>query len=80
MQKRVITSRITLGAVIRDARKKQGLTQIELGTRSGFDPSTIVALESGTKNFRFDTVARICGVLGLEILIQVVPEVDPWKD
>jgi transcriptional regulator with XRE-family HTH domain len=52
------------GAIVREARKRRGLSQTELARRLGTTQSAVARLESGRSNPRFDTVVeavRACG-------------------
>lgn len=51
-------------AILRDVRRRAGLTLRELAQRAGTSHSTLAAYESGRKTPRVDTLARICGAAG----------------
>jgi transcriptional regulator with XRE-family HTH domain len=55
-------------------RREQGLTQQTLAARAGTSQATIAAYESGVKSPTFRTVQRMAGSLGLEAVIDFVPE------
>lgn len=48
------------------ARRRAGLSQEELGYRSGLDRTTISALERGAASPKLESVIRIAGALGLD--------------
>lgn len=57
----------TIGEIIRTERKKQGITQLELGTRCGMDGSAIRKYESGKITPKFETVSKISEALNLRL-------------
>ncbi len=56
-----------LGHLIREARKKQNLTQSELGARLGVGKAQISKLENNTKDFRIGTIVRVLKALKMKI-------------
>jgi HTH-type transcriptional regulator / antitoxin HipB len=58
-----------LGAIVRNARKKLGLTQSELGERTGLRQETISLIENGNPATKLDTLLNLLAVLGLEFQI-----------
>lgn len=66
---RLITSAQSLGALIRDERKKQGLTQIELGKRTGLNQTTLSLIEKGKPSVQLQTILVLLAALNLNILI-----------
>ena len=50
---------------LRQARKRQGLTQEELGKKSGLSTYTIQRYEYGKLNPKKDTVAKLAAALNL---------------
>lgn len=63
-----------LGAAIRRARKKLGLTQSELGERCGLRQGTISLVESGNPAVRLDTLLTILAALRLDLSISTRPD------
>lgn len=58
----------TLARLLRTARERVHLTQLQLAERVGIAPNHINRLESGVKAVpRFDTVARLAAELGLSL-------------
>ena len=53
------------GDVIREARKKQGWSQAELGEKSGLSRPTIARIE-GNNDVTTATIAKIAQALGLK--------------
>jgi HTH-type transcriptional regulator/antitoxin HipB len=58
-----------LGNVVRRARKRNRLTQIELGTKTGCRQETISLIETGNPATRIDTLLGVLASLDLEIRI-----------
>jgi transcriptional regulator with XRE-family HTH domain len=59
---------IQVGAQLRAARHRGGLSQAALAARSGVSRVTIARLEaSSLQDFRLGTLSRLCDALGLEI-------------
>ena len=70
-----------LGKSIRDARKEQGLRQIDLATKSGLSRATIDALENGrAADIGVSKLSRILGVLGAELSIRPATNERPTLD
>jgi len=58
----------SLHVVLRDARRRKGLSQAALALASGAARITIARLEAGgAGDFRVGTLARLCEALGLEL-------------
>lgn len=60
--------------LIEKARRRAGLTQLELSKRASTSRPTLSAYESGRKSPTLDTAERILRVAGFEIAIDRVPE------
>lgn len=58
-----------LGAIIRRERRKQGITQAQLGERIGLRQATVSKLESGEPATRLSTLLDALAALDLEIAI-----------
>ena len=54
------------GDVIRDARKRQGWSQAELGEKSGLSRPTIARIE-GNNDVTTATIAKVAQALGLKL-------------
>lgn len=64
----------TLAAgLIRLARGKAGITQVELGERAGVDQQVISAYETGRREPTMPTLTRLLAAAGFEIRIQLAP-------
>jgi len=60
--------------IIEQARRRAGLTQLELSERAATSRPTLSAYETGRKSPTLDTAERILRVAGFEIAIDRVPE------
>jgi HTH-type transcriptional regulator/antitoxin HipB len=66
----LIVSSGDMGAVLRDMRKQQGLTQAELGKKVGLDQKKVSLLENGNSNCRIDSLFRLLSALGVGLVVQ----------
>jgi transcriptional regulator with XRE-family HTH domain len=78
----MFSQRMRGGAIVREARRRAGLTQVQLADRAGTRQSAIARLERGTAEPAFRKVADLVAACGLELRIGVqeprsVPDVDP---
>lgn len=55
------------GSRIRQAREKNGLTQLELAVKAGVTPATICRLERAHQTPHLSTVIKIADALGVEV-------------
>ena len=62
--------------LIREARKRVGLTQRELAGRAGTTQSAIARIETGRSTPTFDTVLRLLRLCGLDLDIMLVERDD----
>lgn len=60
-----------LGNIVRRARKKNGLTQTQLGALVGCRQETVSLIESGNPATRIDTLLAV--LAGLELEIRIAP-------
>ncbi len=58
-----------IGNTIRRARKKRGMSQSELGEKSGLRQETISLIENGNPAAKLETILAILATLGLELQI-----------
>lgn len=65
----------TTGALIRDARRRAGLSQAELARRAGTSQPTLAHYESGRLVPRFDTVARLLEASDHVLVVRAEPKV-----
>lgn len=66
---RAVRAPIQLGAIIQDARRRQGMTQQQLASLIGLQQKTISAIENDSAGTKLDTLFRIFGALDLDIKI-----------
>jgi transcriptional regulator with XRE-family HTH domain len=59
--------RIRFGRVIRDLRKKQGLSQEELAEKAGLHRTYIGMIERGEKNITLENIDKIAKALNVQI-------------
>jgi transcriptional regulator with XRE-family HTH domain len=64
------------GALIREARRRAGLTQAELAERLGTTQSAIARLERGGTEPSFERVVDAARACGLELVPQLLPADD----
>jgi transcriptional regulator with XRE-family HTH domain len=55
-----------VGDILREERKRCGLTQEELAAAAGLHRTTISLLERGVKSPTLHTLFRLCDALGIE--------------
>jgi len=60
---------VDIAVALRDARRRAGLTQAELGARAGTSQATISAYESGRKQASLATMARLLGASGSRLTV-----------
>lgn len=61
------------GDLVREARRRAGLSQRELADRAGTTQSAIARLESGRSNPSFDLLQRLIRLCGLRLDVALVP-------
>ncbi len=55
------------GAVLRKARARRKLTQVELARRAGLHQTTVARLETGTHRPSMDTLQRLAKALKMKV-------------
>ena len=60
------------GSLVRSARQRAGLSQVELGRRAGVTQSVISAYESGTRQPSLPTLERLIRATGSEFDVRVL--------
>ena len=60
----------TLGEIVKEARKSQGLTQEQLASVSGTGRRFIIDLESGKESCHLGKSIKVLAMLGLEFAVQ----------
>lgn len=58
-----------LGNLVRRARKKQGLSQMELSAKTGLRQATISEIEAGNAGAKLESILKVLAILKLEIRI-----------
>lgn len=58
-----------LGNLVRRARKQMGLSQSELGDRTGLRQATISEIEAGNSGAKLDSILKVLATLKLEMRI-----------
>jgi transcriptional regulator with XRE-family HTH domain len=67
------------GQIIREARKRAGLTQAELARRVGTTQSAIARLENGGTSPSLERVGQLVASAGLELRFSLaIPDEDEW--
>jgi HTH-type transcriptional regulator/antitoxin HipB len=66
-----------LGALLRDARRRRGLTQADLASSVGLTQRTVSAVERGATDVRFGTLLRLLAALDLELVLRAHEDRDP---
>ncbi|MYN66290.1 MAG: helix-turn-helix transcriptional regulator [Acidobacteria bacterium] len=61
------TGQVILRNLVRESRRRAGLTQAELGHRAGVPQSTIARIESGARTPSTDMVERLVRATGFEV-------------
>ncbi len=62
--------------LVREARRRAGLTQAELARRAGTTQSAIARLESGRTSVAFDSVVTLVRLCGFRLDVHL----EPWDD
>jgi transcriptional regulator with XRE-family HTH domain len=70
---------MSLASIVREARRRAGLTQAELADRAGVPKSTVGRIESGARTPSTDLVERLVRAAGLEVTVSL-SESDPGTD
>lgn len=60
----------SIGRIIRDARRAAGLTQAQLGSRTGMAQATISNIERGASQAAVDSILRLFAALQLEFVVR----------
>lgn len=68
----------TAARILRDTRKRAGLTQRALAERAGVSQETIARIETSATQPRFDTLARLLDACGYEL--EVMPRLGMGVD
>ncbi len=71
--------RMAISPLVREARRRAGLTQAELARRAGVPKSTVGRIESGARIPSAEMVERLVRAAGLEVAVSI-SEPDPGTD
>lgn len=61
------------GELVREARRRAGLTQAELAARAETTQSAIARLESGRTSPAFEQVERLLRLCGFQLIVELAP-------
>lgn len=64
------------GRIVREARRRAGLTQRELGERVGTTQSAIARIERGSTEPAYDRVQRLVEACGFDLVPRIAPRDD----
>lgn len=64
---KVIEEAEALGRLIREARRRQQMSQEDLAFAANVSPRTVFAIEGGKPTVRFDMLARVMAAAGLRL-------------
>ena len=59
--------------LVREARKRAGLTQAELAARAGTTQSAVARIESGAVSPSLEHLSKLVGAAGFDIDVRLVP-------
>jgi transcriptional regulator with XRE-family HTH domain len=65
--------RMTGGQLVREARRRAGLTQRQLAARAGVSQPTIARIEGGEVNPSLERIVELVRAAGFDLDIRVVP-------
>ena len=64
------------GELVREARKRAGISQAELARRASTTQSAIARLESGRTRPAFEDVERLMRLCGFKLIVELAPNDD----
>ena len=59
------------GKTLRAIRSLRGVTQADLAAQAGVSPTAIAEFETGKRDIRASTIAKLCEALGVEVTYKV---------
>lgn len=65
-----VTTTVRLGQIVRAARKKQGLTQLDLAGLAGKSNRFLIDLERGKETLQLQMVLDVLALLDLEVVLK----------
>jgi transcriptional regulator with XRE-family HTH domain len=71
---------MSAAALIREARRRAGLTQQELAARSGTSQPTLSTYESGRKDPSVATLERLLAATGAQLAVKRDPAAASWSE
>jgi transcriptional regulator with XRE-family HTH domain len=69
MQRKIISAQ-SLGAIIKDERKKKHISQDILGKMVGLDKATVSYIENGKTGVRLSTILQLMSALNIDLVAQ----------
>ncbi len=69
MQRKIISAQ-SLGAIIKDERKKIHISQDILGKMVGLDKATVSYIENGKTGVRLSTILQLMSALNIDLVAQ----------
>jgi len=70
---------MSIASIVREARRRAGLTQAALAEKAGVAKSTVGRIESGARKPSVELVERLARAAGLEVTVSL-SESDPGTD
>ncbi|SIT11378.1 helix-turn-helix domain-containing protein [Insolitispirillum peregrinum] len=80
MPERLARTEKQLGAILRQERKDQGLTQGTLGNRAGLRQATVSKMEDGSPALQLQTLMAALSALNLEMVIRPRTKAPDFED
>lgn len=65
-----LSSTAELGQLVREIRKAQGLTQLDVAGLAGFSNRFVIDLEKGKETLQMQKVLDVMTLLGLELVVR----------
>lgn len=59
------------GKTLRAIRSLRGVTQVDLAAKAGISPTAIAEFETGKRDIRASTIAKLCEALDVEVTYTV---------
>ena len=59
------------GKTLRAIRSLRGITQADLAIKAGISPTAIAEFETGKRDIRASTIAKLCEALSVEVTYKV---------
>ena len=66
----------TLGAQVKESRRRKGLTQQQLADLADVDRSYLISIEQGRRNVSMDIILCLARSCGVEVEISFLPDPD----